>query len=175
MKGSNNLHYIFLVLQKWRKPGFHLKEGETTVCIVPVKINLPPSNIMSQILPNQCLSHIFFSPEFGRIYSKASSSGSLWIKQIIWSWLGQIWHACLCVIFNTCVDVQGSSSCYFFVWRAFSRSQYCNLICMWWRDYNFISEGPFVTLRFWQPHGVLLQKTAHHKNNRPLIISVKTR
>lgn len=169
MKGPNNLNYVFLVLQKWGKPGFHLKEeGEITVCIVPMKINLPHSSIMSQILPNQFLSLFVFFPGFGRNYSKTSSSGSLWIKQIIWSWLEEIWHACLCVIFNTCVDVQGSSSCYFFCMNSFQQKPGLPpLICMWWRDFNFISEGPFVTLRFWQPHGVLLQKTAHHINNRP--------
>lgn len=142
------------------------------------------SYLMSPILPNYrlCFSFFFFfffSPGFGRSYSRATGSESLWIKQVIWSCLEEIQHICLCLVFDTCVDIQGFSSCYCWMISFQQKPGLPFLICMCWRDYNFISEGHFVTVSLCQQQNVLLQTTpyvhlerAHLASDSPLI-SVK--
>lgn len=119
---------------------------------------------------------VFFPQKFGRSYSEAAGSESLWIKEVIWSWLEEICHICLCLIFDTCVDIQGFSSCYCWMISIQQKPGLPSFICMWWWHYNFISKGHFVTLRLCQMQGVLLQtspyvhlETACHANDIPLI------
>lgn len=133
-----------------------------------------PSYLMSLILPNQCLRP--FSPGFGRSYSKAAGSESFWIKQMVWSWLEEIWHICLCLIFDTCVDIHSFSSCYCWMISFQQKPGLTSLICLWWGDYNLISESHTVTLRLCQLQGVLPQtvlhvhlETARHANDKPFI------
>lgn len=84
------------------------EEGELSVfCTHEDKL----SYCMSLILPNQCLIFIFFfydiCQNLAEVTTEQLASESLWIKQMTWYWLEEIWHL-LCLILDTYVDIKAS-------------------------------------------------------------------
>lgn len=69
---------------------------------------------MSLILLNECL-RVFsgiFCQDLAEVVAEQLAQESPWIKQVIWSWLEEIWYICHCLMFDTC-GYSGLSSALF--------------------------------------------------------------